>query len=132
MTLRTEAMVILQKESNLKEIVQLVGPDALPERERLTLEVARMLREDFLQQNAFHDVDTYCSMKKQYNMLNVILTFNEKAAMSLGKGASVVEISNLSVLEDIAKMKYVKEEDFESDVSRINKKIDEELNSIIA
>ncbi len=71
--LRTKAMALLQKESELQEIVKLVGPDALPPRERATLESARMIREDFLQQSAFHEVDTYCSGKKQYEMLKTYL-----------------------------------------------------------
>ena len=66
-SLRDDAMSLLQKEAELQEIVQLVGPDALPDRERVILEIARMLREDFLQQDAYHEVDSYCSPKKQYN-----------------------------------------------------------------
>ena len=83
---RTRAMIILQEESELSEIVQLIGPDALPERERLTLEIARMIREDYLQQHAFHKEDTYCPLEKQRKMLTTIMGFEELAVRALGKG----------------------------------------------
>lgn len=120
---RVEAMTILQKESELREIVQLVGPDALPERERIVLDVARMLREDFLQQNAFHEIDTYCSPKKQYKMLSVIMSFYEAAMMAMESGMESSEISKLDVVDDIAKMKYVSEDKFDEEYNRINAKI---------
>jgi len=85
-TARDNAMALLQKESELQEIVQLVGPDALPDKERITLESTRMIREDFLQQNAYHEVDTYCSPTKQYQMLETILIFQEKAVAALERG----------------------------------------------
>jgi V/A-type H+-transporting ATPase subunit A len=125
--MRNEAMLILQKESELREIVQLVGPDALPDRERVVLDVARMLREDFLQQNAFHEVDTYCSPKKQYRMLNLILNFYKNAMVALEAGMEPSEITQLDVIDDIAKMKFVPEEKFDNEFNRINKKIDTQL-----
>lgn len=82
-TVRDEAMILLQKESELQEIVQLVGPDALPDKERITLESTRMIREDFLQQNAFHEIDTYCSPSKQYQMIKTIIMFQEHATAAL-------------------------------------------------
>jgi V/A-type H+-transporting ATPase subunit A len=126
-SLRVKAMTLLQKESELREIVQLVGPDALPDREKIILVVARMLREDFLQQNAFHEIDTYCSLKKQYHMLNVILHFYEKAMNSLERGMEQEQISQVGVLDDIAKMKNIPEEKFEEEQKKIMKKIDQEL-----
>jgi len=125
--MRTQAMTILQKESELEEIVQLVGPDALPARERVVLDVARMLREDFLQQNAFNEIDTYCSPKKQYRMLKTILKFYERAMQAVDKGMEPEEISKVSVIDNIAKMKYVPEDKFEEEFNVILKKIDEEL-----
>lgn len=104
---RDEAMVLLQKESELQEIVQLVGPDALPDVDQVTLETTRMLREDFLQQNAFDDVDTYCAPEKQYNMLKTILSFQKEAIAAVKRGAQVQNIIKLPVKEEIAKMKYV-------------------------
>jgi V/A-type H+-transporting ATPase subunit A len=122
--MRVEAMTILQKESELREIVQLVGPDALPEREKVVLDIARILREDFLQQNAFHDIDTYCSLPKQYKMLSAILKFYEAAMMALEAGMEQSEISELDVVDDIAKMKFVEEKSFDAEYARIIGKID--------
>jgi V/A-type H+-transporting ATPase subunit A len=125
--MRTQAMTILQKESELEEIVQLVGPDALPARERVVLDVARMLREDFLQQNAFNEIDTYCSPKKQYRMMKTILSFHEKAMQAVDKGMEPEEISKVSVIDNIAKMKYVPEDKFEEEFNTMLKKIETEL-----
>jgi V/A-type H+-transporting ATPase subunit A len=125
--LKVEAMAILQKESELQEIVQLVGPDALPERERLLLEVSRMVREDFLQQNAFHEVDTFCSLKKQYKMLKAILGFHKDALEALEKGKTLDEIIAVDSVADIAKMKYVSEKDFEKKSEELFKNIKSQL-----
>lgn len=122
MILRDDAMSILQKESELKEIVQLVGLDALPERERAVLEAARMLREDFLQQNAFHDVDTYCPLEKQYGMLKAIMAFYEASQEALSSGKTIAEIMSSDVIDDIAKMKYMDEKTFKSELKNMNKK----------
>ncbi|NIP40269.1 MAG: ATP synthase subunit A [Candidatus Aenigmarchaeota archaeon] len=127
MELRDEAMTMLQKESELREIVQLVGPDALPERERLLLEVARMIREDFLQQNAYHDIDTFCPLEKQYEMMKVILKFYERAGLSLAKGVSLNEITKLEVIDKIARMKELKDKDFEKRINEITKDLKERL-----
>lgn len=124
-TLRNEAMVLLQRESELMEIVQLVGADALPDAEKLVLEAAKIIREDFLQQNAYHDVDTYCSINKQHMMLTTILKFFNKASEALEGGMDVMEITNLPVLEDMSKMKYLPEEKFDKTVKEIIKKIEE-------
>lgn len=121
--LREEAMAILQKESELKEIVQLVGPDALPEIERLLLHIARMIREDFLQQNAFHEVDAYCSPKKQYQMLKIIMEFYRKALSALEKGVKYDDLTSLPVLDEIAKMKYIPEKKFKSQFGDIRKAV---------
>ena len=86
---------VLQQESELQEIVQLVGVDALPEREKCVLDVARMLREDYLQQSAYDDVDTYTSIGKQYRMLRAILTFGDHEQDAIGKGAALAEIQKL-------------------------------------
>ncbi len=123
--MRVEAMTILQKESELMEIVQLVGPDALPERERIILDVARMIREDFLQQNAFHDVDTYCSLEKQYKMLSAIRSFYAGAVTALDAGMDPAKISRLGVVDRIAKMKYVPEDKFDEEFKGIIKDIDQ-------
>ena len=88
-------MELLQRESELQEIVQLVGSDALPEDQQLTLEIARMIREYFLQQNAYHDVDTYCSLKKQFAMLNEIMVFGKYAKTALAAGVPMPKILDL-------------------------------------
>ncbi|WP_456454420.1 ATP synthase subunit A [Methanopyrus sp.] len=129
--LRDEAMEILQRESELEEIVQLVGPDALPESERLILEVARMIREDFLQQNAFHEVDTYCPPEKQYEMLKTILHFKERAEEAVDKGVPVDEILKLDVIDDIARMKVISNEEAKDKIQEIRKKIDEQFEELI-
>jgi V/A-type H+-transporting ATPase subunit A len=116
-------MVLLQKESELQEIVQLVGPDALPDKERITLECARMLREDFLQQNAFDDVDTYCPPAKQFAMLKTIMSYQEHATAALEKGAPSADLINLQVKEDIGRMKYIATEEFDDAVKEIQEKI---------
>ena len=120
---RDQAMVLLQKESELEEIVQLVGPDALPDSEQVVLETTRMLREDFLQQNAYDDVDTYCSPIKQAGMLATILKFHEVASAAVERGADVKEIAALAVKEDIARMKYIPEDEFEAKVKEIQEKV---------
>ena len=111
---RDQAMVLLQQESELEEIVQLVGPDALPDSQQVILETTRMLREDFLQQNAYDEVDTYCSPTKQAGMLKTILTFHENASAAVARGADVKDIAALPVKEEIARMKYIPEDEFEA------------------
>jgi len=98
-------MYLLQKEVELQEIVQLVGPDALPESEKAILEVTRMIREDFLQQSAYHDVDSFCPLEKQYWMLQTILSFYDRVNQAMGKGVPLSKILKLSVKADIGRMK---------------------------
>jgi len=103
--LRDKTMFLLQKEVELQEIVQLVGPDALPESEKAILEVTRMIREDFLQQSAFDESDSFCPLEKQYWMLKAILTFHEATTNAVGKGNSLKQILSLPVKTEIARMK---------------------------
>ena len=124
-------MQILQKEEELKEIVQLVGPDALPKKERLVLEAAKMLREDFLQQNAFHEIDTYCSQKKQVWMLKICLMFYEKL-LNVIDSIEFEDIRKMKVKEEIARMKIVPEDEIESKFSKIEKDIEEEIEKLQA
>ncbi len=104
--MRDTAMALLQKEAELQEIVRIVGPDALPDREKAILIVTRMLREDYLQQDAFDEVDTYCPPKKQVTMMRVILNFYERTMEAVEKGVPVDEIAKLPVREKIGRMKY--------------------------
>ena len=125
-------MGLLQKEAELQEIVQLVGPDALPDRERVILEVARMLREDFLQQDAFDEVDTYCPPMKQYLMLKTIMTFYNKALDAVSKGVNPADIMKVSVKGDIARMKYIPHDEFiNTKAKEIMNKIEAEMNALI-
>ncbi|MCI4350393.1 MAG: V-type ATP synthase subunit A [Thermoplasmata archaeon] len=109
--LRQKALELLQKESELQEIVQLVGVDALPEREKAILDVARMIREDYLQQSAYDDIDTYTSINKQYRMLRAILTFGDQEQQAIQRGGTVAQISKLPVRTRLARMKSIPEKD---------------------
>lgn len=112
--LRLEAMTILQEEAQLQEIVRLVGIDALSEKDRLKLDVAKSIREDYLQQNGFHEVDTYTSLKKQYKMLSLILGYRHEAERALEAGVYLSDIMAMEDLKDrIARSKYIHEDDLD-------------------
>ncbi len=129
--LYSEAMGILQKESELQEVVQLVGYDALPEKEKAVLDVARMIREDFLQQSAFDEVDTYCSMKKQYLMLDSILKLGRKQSESVDKGLSMGAIQALQVRQKISRMKEIKDDNFEDYYNEMLSDIKTQFSSLL-
>jgi V/A-type H+-transporting ATPase subunit A len=126
----TEAMALLQKDQELREIVQLVGPDALPESERATLEAARMIKEDFLTQSALHEIDTYCPPGKTYRMLRVIINFARKMAEAVGVGVQVRRILEFSVLDNIARMKISPWDTYNSTLDAIEKKMEREFQSL--
>ncbi len=105
--LRDRASSLLQREAELQEIVQLVGPDALQDDQRLVIEAGLMLREDYLQQSSFSDVDAYCSLEKAYGMLKAILAFYEEAQAALRRGMLMDDILNLKQIEEIARMKEI-------------------------
>ena len=128
--LRSEAMRILQEEADLAEIVRLVGVEALSPGDRMTLEVARSLREDFLHQNAFHEVDTYTSFEKQYEMLKVTLYFGEAAREAMNKGVTPAAIEEMAVRERIARAKYEPEDRIDS-IRNIKEEIDKEIESLV-
>jgi len=109
--LRVKAMRILQEEAELEEIVRLVGVDALSAKDQLTMETARSIREDYLHQNAFHEVDTYASLKKQNLMLKAIILFDKAARVRMGQGVSLKKILADPVREQISRAKYIKEDD---------------------
>ena len=112
--LRTACMQLLQKEAELEEIVKLVGVDALSAGDRLSLEAARSIREDYLQQNAFDEVDTYTSIQKQFCLLELVLSYYEQAQKALAQGASIAAVTDLPVRTRIAKAKLVPEQDMET------------------
>lgn len=128
--LRDEAMALLQKEAELEEVVQLVGPDALPEKEQAILLVTKMLREDYLQQNAYHEVDMYCSLKKQYAMLKNIMHFYKKAMEGIEKGMQAKSMGTLKVVERIARMKEIPESRMK-EIEGIVKEIDGEFSNAV-
>ena len=110
---RIQSMALLQEESNLQEVVRLVGRDSLSEADQLKLEVAKSLREDFLQQNAFHEIDTYCSLPKQFKMLNLILGFYDEAKKALNAGVYLDEILKIESREGISRSKNISEKELE-------------------
>ena len=129
--LRNEAVAILQKEAELQEIVRLVGPDALPQRERAILESARMIREAFLQQNAFHEVDTFCPEKKQYEMLRIIILFSRKVREAVEKGIHIDDIMKMKIVETIGRMATIPNDEFESKFKEIEEEMEREFNELM-
>jgi V/A-type H+/Na+-transporting ATPase subunit A len=127
---RDRAMFLLQKETELQEIVQLVGPDALPESEKVILEVARMLREDFLQQFAFDDVDAYCPPEKAYWILKTILAFYDASAAALNRGVSLRQIQELPIRDTIAGLKTTPHDEAIAFMKDYSGKISEDIAEI--
>lgn len=130
-SLRDEAIAMLQKESELDEIVKLVGPDALPERERAVLESARIMREDLLQQFAFHEVDTYCPVEKQLGMLKLVLEFYRNSVEAARRGVPVSEILKLPIKEQIAGMKRLPHEKFTKELEKMEKGLKEQFDGLM-
>ncbi len=129
--LRIEAMTLLQEEASLDEIVRLVGIDALSEKDRLKLEVAKSLREDYLQQNAFHEIDTYASLGKQHKMLKLILLFRREAERALEAGVYLNNILNLPMRDKIARSKYIAEDNIDT-INNIAEELVVEINRLIS
>jgi V/A-type H+-transporting ATPase subunit A len=126
--IRAWAMEVLQKEAELQEIVQLVGSDALPEAEQVTIEIARMIREIFLQQNAYDAVDTFCDMKKQYDMMKAIKMFADLAYAAQLAGVSPAQINTVKAKNDLPQIKFIK--DYKPELARIEKAMDTEINTL--
>jgi V/A-type H+/Na+-transporting ATPase subunit A len=122
------AMALLQKEAELQEVVQLVGPDALPEKEQAVLMVTKILREDYLQQNAYSDVDARCELKKQYSMLKAITRFSERTNAALDLGVQLKKINELKVKATIGRMKEIKDE---KEFEKLNKDIDAGFDELL-
>ncbi len=130
MELRKKTMQLLQEEAELEEIVRLVGVDALSLKDRLKLETARSIREDYLHQNAFHETDTYTSMQKQFGMLKLILKWGELGQKALDAGAEFSKVSALSVREDIGRAKYVEEKDMAHRFAEIDAKLEQQMSAL--
>jgi V/A-type H+-transporting ATPase subunit A len=128
---RDKAMMILQKEDELQEIVQLVGPDALPEFARATLEVARMLREDYLQQFAFSDVDAYCDPNKQYHMLKVIVAYYDVLQEVLMKGVTLKEALDIPFRTRIGRMKEIPVDEATEQLETLETELQSELRKLV-
>jgi len=124
-----EAMGLLEQEAELLEIVRLVGAEALSPQDRFALETSRSIREDFLHQNAFHEVDTYTSMDKQYEMLKTILHFHKQALAAIETGVETTVISKLTVREEIARAKYIPQDDI-AKVRQIRETIDKQIKQL--
>ncbi|MGH9909734.1 MAG: V-type ATP synthase subunit A, partial [Nitrososphaerales archaeon] len=129
--LRKEALEILQRESELQEIVQLVGFDALPEPEKGVLDTARSIREDYLQQSAYDEVDTYTSIKKQHLMLSTILEFGRKEMQAIKQGAQASQVNALEAKNKVSKIKWTREEEVEELVNQIRKDMEEQFSKLL-
>lgn len=128
---RQEALEILQRESELQEIVQLIGYDALPEPEKGILDTARSIREDFLQQSAYDEVDTYSSIKKQYMMLSIILEFGKLEAEAIKKGISSSKVGSLEVRKQISMIKWTKEEEIDELINQIKINMKQQFDKLL-
>lgn len=132
MTLRTRIMGLLSDEASLDEIVKLVGMDALSPGDRLKMEAARSIREDFLHQLAFHEIDTYTSLKKQFLMMSLVLAYYDKSYDALELGAGIEKLASLPSRESIGRFKYVHEDDIESEYKKIIAALDTEIMQAVS
>ena len=130
MTLTGRCLKTLQIEENLQEIVKLVGVDALSNQDRLTLETARSIREDFLQQNAFEDGDSYTQLDKQMALMKLVFAFEEKAGRAIDNGADIEEVSEIPVREAIGRFKAVPYAEYKNEYARIINQLDTELSAL--
>ena len=124
---RQKMMTILQEEAELNEIVQMVGMDALSPTDRLKMEAARSIREDFLHQNSFHEIDTYTPLRKQYLMMKLVLAFYEKSVDALNKGADMNALIAMPVREKIGRYKYTTDADIENEYKNVEEELDKEV-----
>ena len=131
MELRQEMMSLLQDEAELDEIVKMVGMDALSSSDRLKMEAARSIREDFLHQNSFHEIDTYTSLEKQHNMMELVLAFYKESQKALDKGASINDLLKMLVREKIGRYKYVHEDNLKKEMDDIVEELHTEIANTI-
>ena len=127
MAKRQEMMTLLQEEAELDEIVKMVGMDALSASDRLKMEAARSIREDFLHQNSFHEVDTYTSLDKQYMMMDLVLAYYDQSVEALDKGAKLQSLINLPVREQIGRFKYVTEDKIQEEYKNVTDELHVEI-----
>ncbi|MBS4969668.1 MAG: V-type ATP synthase subunit A [Lachnospiraceae bacterium] len=131
MSCRQEMMALLQDEAELEEIVKMVGMDALSAGDRLKMEAARSIREDFLHQNSFHEIDTYTSLKKQHLMMKLMLGFYDKSVEALKEGAAVNDLIKMSVREQIGRYKYTPEDQLDTQYEAVVKELAAEISGLI-
>ncbi len=128
--LREKAMQLLQKEAELKDIIQLVGPDALPPTDQVVLEAARIVREDFLRQHAYDAVDTYCAERKQFDMLRIMLRFHDLAVEALGRGVDVATIKGARSRELLSRMGRVPQDRVVEEFARTERELEREFSAM--
>ena len=131
MEMRQRLMGLLQEEAELEEIVKLVGMDALSAPDRLKLEAARSIREDFLHQDAFHEIDTYTPLEKQFAMMELVMEYYDECVKALEKGASVEDLAALPVREQIGRFKYVDTEEAEKAAQGIRRELSSEIGALL-
>ena len=129
-SLRSKTLLILQEESELEEIVRLVGVDSLSASDRVTLEVAKSIREDYLHQNAFNDVDTYTSLNKQYRLLKLIITFYNLALDAVEHGVRIRDVFAVPVREKIGRAKYITEDKVETEFNLIETELHQQIDEL--
>jgi V/A-type H+-transporting ATPase subunit A len=129
--LRKEAMSLLREEEELREIVSLVGAEILGDTQRIVFEIAKMVREYFLLQSAFHPIDMYCPIEKTHQMLSLILKFSERAKQAIDMGVPLIHVLALGVREDLERMKIIPSEEFENTRLRIEKKMNAQFDQLL-
>jgi V/A-type H+-transporting ATPase subunit A len=131
METRQKLMSLLQDEAELEEIVKMVGMDALSAGDRLKMEAARSIREDYLHQNSFHEIDTYTSLKKQYYMMTLVYGYYEQAAEALKKGASISDLLKLEVREAIGRFKYTQEDQLDERLKEVQSALHNDIAAAV-
>ena len=132
MAMRAQSLQLLQEEAELNEVVQLVGVDALSFQDRMKLEVCKSIREDYLHQNAFHEIDTYSSMNKQNKMLNLILSYYELGVDAIERGAGLNKVAGLPIREEIGRFKYLTEDEVDGHYEDLKERLKKDLNELVA
>ena len=128
---RQKMMSLLQEEAELEEIVKMVGMDALSAGDRLKMEAARSIREDFLHQNSFHEVDTYSSLKKQYLLMKLVLAYYDHGVEALKQGASIQDLVKLEVREKIGRFKYTLEDKLDEEYKNIMDQLAKGISNVL-
>jgi V/A-type H+-transporting ATPase subunit A len=124
-------MSLLRKEEELREIVSLVGAEILGDTQRIVFEIAKMVREYFLLQSAFHPIDMYCPIEKTHQMLSLILKFSERAKQAIDMGVPLIHVLALGVREDLERMKIIPSEEFENTRLRIETKMNAQFDQLL-